>query len=118
MQERNRLVDTWIAAVAEQRGQPRYEANRRALETLDRHVHERPEEAWEVILAILARAAADGRVVGILAAGPLEDLLVSHGPAFIDRVEERAQIDSDFKPLLGSVYQNRMPNDFWALVVT
>lgn len=42
-------------------------------------VEESPELCWQAILAILARKPNE-KVLGILAAGPLEDLINDHGP--------------------------------------
>jgi hypothetical protein len=52
-------------------------------------------------------------ILGNLAAGPLEDLLVDHGPEFIDRVEILARQDRQFRRLLGAVWQNAMSDDLW-----
>jgi hypothetical protein len=52
----------------------------------------------------------------VLAAGPLEDLLVHHGPAVIDRVEQLARDDSRFNLLLGGVWPSTVAADVWARV--
>jgi hypothetical protein len=49
-----------------------------AWERLDELVRSEPEEAWKVIEAI-RRANGSDRILGNLAAGPLEDLLANHG---------------------------------------
>jgi hypothetical protein len=48
-----------------------------------------PEEGWLTILQIL-RLDQRPSVMENLSAGPFEDLLAKHGPAFIDRVEAEA----------------------------
>jgi len=49
----------------------------------------------------------------MLAAGPLEDLLSSFGPDYIDRVETLARDDGRFKLLLGGVWRLGMTDDVW-----
>jgi hypothetical protein len=41
-----------------------------------------------------------------LAAGPLEDLLSMHGPAFIDRIEQAESNSTDFRELLVGQWRN------------
>jgi len=71
-----------------------------------------------VILNILERieAAPASTSFEALAAGPLEDLLVHHGPAIIDRVEAQARSDARFNLLLGGVWPNAIAPDVWARV--
>lgn len=78
-------------------------------------VRERPEQAWQAIVT----ASLDPRVephFGVLAAGPLEDLLSQHGPNFIDRVEAEARSNPKFAFLLGGVWRLGMTDDVWARV--
>ena len=71
--------------------------------------------AWQFILATLARDSSD-KILGMLAAGPLEDLLARHGRTVIARVETEARRQPLFAKLLGAVWQNAMPDDIWARV--
>jgi hypothetical protein len=74
-----------------------------------------PERAWYFILY----APDDPRCAehfGVLAAGPLEDLLSFHGAAFIDRVEALAHQNPKFAFLLGGVWQFQMSDEIWARV--
>src|SRR5262245_7875762 len=73
---------------------------------------EDPETAWRAILEILKRDLTDDQTA-LLAAGPLEDLLVWHGPAFINRVEDEARLNSPFNHLLGGVWRREMPKEIW-----
>ncbi len=67
-------------------------------------VWQEPERAWLVILAIVERHPAIW-VLASLGAGPLEDLLQTHGPLFIDRVEQEAQRNENFRRgVLANVY--------------
>lgn len=74
-----------------------------------------PDAAFDVILSILA--ADDSDVIEAnLAAGPLEDLLGYHGPAYIDRIEGEAARNPRFRHLLGGVWQNAMTDEVWVRV--
>jgi hypothetical protein len=87
-----------------------------------------PELAWEAIKCVVARYAEDElfteddtearRIVGNTAAGPLEDLLASHGFAFIEAVEAEARRDRRMLWALGCVWQNSMTDEVWARVQT
>lgn len=74
-----------------------------ASDELDSLVWQQPERAWTIILLIVERGAPR-EVLAILAAGPLENLLREHGPAFIARVEEQSRRDSRFREVLADVY--------------
>ena len=45
--------------------------------------------------------------------GPLEDLLVYHGPDVIDKIEALATSDPEFRGLLGGVWRNKIREDVW-----
>jgi hypothetical protein len=69
------------------------------------------------VLEVLARKQKDRKLMAVLAAGPLEDLLASHGHAIIGRVEEEARRSPPFRDLLGGVWQNAMPDEIWQRVL-
>lgn len=73
-----------------------------------------PELCWKAILTILSRKPST-KVIGSLAAGPLEDLIQYHGPEFIDRIEEEARKNPDFRHLLGGVWESSSPA-VWARI--
>ncbi|MET0589417.1 MAG: DUF6869 domain-containing protein [Novosphingobium sp.] len=89
-------------------------------------VEDDPTLAWDVIKKVVRGYAEDDlilgknpdaqRVVGRLAAGPLEDLLGVQGPQFIDIVEAEARLDRRMAWTLGGVWQNSMPDDIWLRV--
>jgi len=78
-------------------------------------VREHPEHAWQCILATVADPRALP-FLGILAAGPIEDLLGIHGDAFIERVEHHALQNPTFAWTLGGVWQCQMTNGIWSRV--
>jgi hypothetical protein len=62
-----------------------------------------PERVWRITLQLIARAP-DELTLSYVSAGPLEDILARHGPAFIERIESLAQHDPKFLEALCSVW--------------
>ena len=108
-------ADAWIRMTKAGSGSQTYEDNFWAFETLYDLVSGDPQEGWLTILQIL-RLDQSPSIMENLSAGPLEDLLAMHGPAFIDRVEAEAARDPTFAKLLGGVWQSSMTNEVWARV--
>ncbi len=89
-------------------------------------VEDDPALAWDAIKAVLSGYTEDDlfseerseaqRVVGNMAAGPLEDLLDKHGPDFIDTVETEARRDRRMEWALSIVWQSSMPNEIWTRI--
>jgi len=80
-------------------------------EELDSAISDEPERAWPVICKIIKRIAHDD-ILAYVAAGPLEDLLVRHPHAFIDRVEALAKQDAHFRRAVSGVWRwNSLPAD-------
>ena len=71
--------------------------------------------AWAIVQAIHARDP-ELTLVGVFSAGPVEDLLSYHGPAVIDRIENKAEQDPKFAQVLGGVWQADMPDEIWKRV--
>jgi len=76
-----------------------------AWEELTETVHDDPERAWPVILALVALAQPDR--LEYVGAGPLEHLIENHDQAFIDRINAQAASDPRFRETLASVWLNR-----------
>lgn len=74
-----------------------------------------PEDGWRAILEILVRNPPD-KVIAVLAAGPLEDLLAEHGEQFIERVETESRRNAAFRNLLSGVWKNGSTDTVWARV--
>jgi hypothetical protein len=73
-----------------------------------------PEDCWLAILEVLSRNPPQ-EVLGVLAAGPLEDLIRFHGPKFIDQIEAESRRNPAFRWLLGGVWRGSTP-EVWARV--
>ncbi|RWR14774.1 DUF6869 domain-containing protein [Paenirhodobacter populi] len=81
------LADLWLADHRTDDGDPEEMAwSDLCVFELDAH----PEVLWAFVLRAL-RKAENAWQVGLIAAGPLEDLLMKHGAAVIDRLEEQAR---------------------------
>ena len=78
-------------------------------------IREQPEVAFGLIVEIWARDDSR-KVIQLLSAGPLEDLLTSHGPEYIGRVEEEAERNPRFRQLLGGVWKSAMVDPVWKKV--
>ncbi|MFB8915427.1 DUF6869 domain-containing protein [Xanthomonas phaseoli pv. phaseoli] len=72
------------------------------------------EESWAAILAILAKNPPSS-VIGVLAAGPLEDLIQDSGLRYIERIELEARRNPGFRHLLGGVWKSGTP-EVWMRV--
>jgi hypothetical protein len=55
-----------------------------------------PEEAWDVVAALVDRAPDDDTLAYVIA-GPLDDLVRKHGLQFEDRLVDRARRDRKFR---------------------
>ena len=85
---------------------------------------DQPEMAWDVIRYVVGQYSDEDlfareeteakRVIGLVAAGPLEDLLGFHGADFIDRIEAEALRDQRMAWALGGMYQFLMSDEVWA----
>lgn len=75
----------------------------------------RPDLLLEFIHAVLAAGPDDFQEAN-LAAGPLEDLLIRHGPAFIAEIELTARREPRFRRLLAATFRAGMPSDLWRRV--
>jgi len=83
-----------------------------AIDELDGLASREPETCWTLILEILTRVTSDYQKAS-LSAGLLEDLLVRHGAQFIDRIEELAKRDHDFRDLLSGVWRRTIDANVW-----
>ena len=114
--EMDKIVTGWIAGSDAELGSAEYERHVEALdEVMDWMVEGEGERLWEFVLAAYKRDLSD-KVIAMLAAGPLEDLLAKCGVDYIDRVEELARKDPRFNYLLGGVWRNSMTDDVWQRV--
>jgi hypothetical protein len=90
--EDERLVESWFT----------YEDNFWAFNAMYNLLREDPEQAWLVLLQMLERA--DEARIGVLAAGPLEDLMSGYGPQLIERIATEARSNAKLRQALLGVW--------------
>jgi hypothetical protein len=84
-----------------------------AFKELEKLVRDDPVRSWAIILCILKLAQQDQEALDNLAAGPLETLLVLHGPNVIERIEKDARSNPRLKALLLGVWGNAVNAAVW-----
>jgi hypothetical protein len=109
------LARAWIAYRQAEGGSDRYNALYWTWERITYLTEYLPHKAWRVILLIWAIDQSE-RVMQILSAGPVEDLLARHGDGLISLVEAEARHDPSFAKVLGGVWKNNMTDEVWARV--
>ena len=60
------------------------------------------EDAWDLVVA-LVRRAPDNQL-GRIGAGPLEDLVATHGAALVEWIEGESKRDPRFRDALGGIW--------------
>jgi hypothetical protein len=115
-EELDAVIDAWVAAQETGMDSPEYEKNEWAVDlVIDWSLGPdsgNPELLWRFILATYKRDISQ-RVVGMLAAGPVENLLSEFGPDYIASVEDLARQDERFRWLLGGVWRLEMTDEVW-----
>jgi hypothetical protein len=109
-----KLIADFISAHLEGREVKGEDPRFASIMELDRLAHDEPERAWLLLLQILERDNST-HVLEMLAAGPLEDLIQYHGPAFIERIESQAKANPVFRHALGGVWESSTP-EIWKRV--
>ncbi len=92
-EEQQSLVNSWLT----------FKRHWWAFETLDNMCRDNPEEAWLIVVALVAAADPED-LLGDIGAGPLEDLLSEHGAAFVERAEAAARTNPRFAKALSNVW--------------
>jgi hypothetical protein len=112
---REEFIAAWITMSKFPHGSPEHKDAFWAFQHMYDLIHEQPDVAFGLIGEIWARDQSRP-VVQTLSAGPLEDLLATHGPEMISRVEEEAEKNPSFRKLLGGVRKRDMPAPVWSKV--
>jgi len=77
-----------------------------------------PDQAWPIILQLVARAPDDD-VLGFIGAGAVEALVDHHAVRFVDRIVEEAARDPRFRRVLGEVWPaDHVPDALKELIAT
>ncbi len=104
--KKNKLVAAWILAQEEE------DDDASAIQAFALLPNEDPELCWELILRIHAEPISE-EVRAILAASPLEDLLVYHGKEYFPRVKAIALKDPLFRKMLSGVWLDQKKSPIW-----
>lgn len=104
--ERDRLVKTWIFAQKLGVGALGYDRHSWAVDELVDLAFHQPNALWQLMLRILEIDRSD-KIIAAIGAGPLEDLMVQHGEAFIDKVERLAAASPVFKAAMRHVWMEQ-----------
>ena len=87
-----------------------------AFECLNDIVEASPEIAFRCVLAALDLCEGDTDMA-YLAAGPMEDLVIRHGPQLIDAIEEEAVRNARFRALLSGIWgESRTDPAVWSRI--
>jgi hypothetical protein len=86
-------------------------------DALDKICAQNPSRAVRIVQLICSKDSSD-QIMQVLAAGPLENLLVKHGRQIIDQVEDAARESPVFRELLEGVWQREMDAAVWQRVLT
>ena len=114
-QKVDEIARTWIEYQELSDGSKKVDEKFWAVDALQSITDNDPELLWQIILLIYGQVTSE-ESLGALAAGPLEDLLATHGEAFIDRIEKIAMEDQKMRRVLSGVWQNAMSDKIWARV--
>ncbi|MBC7997010.1 MAG: hypothetical protein IAF58_03655 [Leptolyngbya sp.] len=107
-----RLVEAYLKGTEGGRGSAAHEENWWAISTVMFMTEKEPERLWQFIVAAYPGLNTE-RMKAVFAAGPIEDLLSHHGEQVIDRIEELALTDDNFRYLLGGVWRAGTPKKIW-----
>lgn len=106
------LVAGWIDLQTAPEGSTEYEESFWSSMLLDDLVENFPEEAFDVVLAIMETDRSIP-ILGAIAAGPVEDLLVRHSSLIITKVEQHAKASPEFASMLGGIWKRDMDDSIW-----
>ncbi len=110
---KNDFVRSWMAIQDALAGTEDYELNFWAHEELADLCENKPQDAWEVIVALVGAAKSDSLLEAI-GAGPLQDLMVLHGEDYISRVEREAAANPRFRRAMAGAWLDSSDTPVWA----
>ncbi len=84
-----------------------------AYNAVDDMVIDRPEETWQLMLAV-RRINKSEMIEQMLAAAVFEDLMSVYGARLIDRVEAESKRDPSFIGVIRSSYRAQMSDEVWS----
>jgi hypothetical protein len=104
----------WIRyTVADKNSQEQFDTAWASSIRIDMVCEGRFEDLWRLIVTIHSLDQST-KVMRLLSAGPIEDLLANDGVNFISRVEAKAKSDPSFATILGGVWKRTMSDEIWS----
>lgn len=105
------LIETWIEF--QRSDNPELQWTVMAFDDL---TNNNPEIAWDALRTTYEKIKNEPDIVGMLAAGPLEDLLSKNGEKVLENLRSYIESNPEFKECLNGVWQNLMSDDFYIKV--
>ena len=102
------LAQAWLENLGSEDGFPNRESSLIAFDKVCEFAEFEPDKALEFIKVAVNFCRDDSRCLGQIAAGPLEDVLLTHGDLVIERIESEARKDSRVVEMLGGMYLTGM----------
>jgi len=78
--------------------------------------HEKANHVWIYILRIIEKQPSE-KVLGMIGAGPLEDLINQYGDKFIEKIEIEARTNPQFRKVLSFVWRQDTDDEIWSRVM-
>ncbi|MCK6231832.1 hypothetical protein KZX71_12650 [Stenotrophomonas indicatrix] len=110
-----KIAEAWVQFNRLPMGASERQSHMQVLDAVDDIIQRDAGGGWEFIEAV-RQMDVDAPLLSNLAAGPLEDYLMAHGEAEIERVESLAKQDPSFRELLGRTWKNFMSDEVWRRV--
>lgn len=98
-----RLAEALLQWCRHEVNTPQHRENSWAFDCMETFVADAPHQALQIILSALPRFQEDAEIA-VFAAGPVENLIVKHGPEIIDSVENEAAANERFRYLLSGIW--------------
>jgi hypothetical protein len=106
------LAAIWIRFQRSPKGSVEYEELFWVVDRMMELCDSEPSAAWNVIQEAVALDQSD-EILGMVGAGPFEDLMTNHGAFLIDKVESCARTNPAFRRMLGVVWKSTITDDVW-----
>jgi hypothetical protein len=106
------LPAAYVRFVNAKEGTPEYDTNYWAFDKFAMWCMSEPKTGWAAVVTVLAYDSSP-RVLENIAAGPIEELLVHHGPKIIDDIERDAAGIARVREALGGVWRSDIDAQVW-----
>jgi hypothetical protein len=114
--DHSELANRWIALQHADSAALNYDEHIHAYDEVDSLLDSDPAAGWDFVMTVLTRAEGDF-ILGNLAAGPVEDLLMRHPNITVERIERDVAANPRLAWMLHGVWQNALEPALWDRVV-